>query len=190
MNGEIIHKKDLPSHIKMSQHLLDKCLFIVEVDLFGRPYYIPVTKEVERVIKMREPFKNGLTLADDTAMLQDIINAIYLQMRDTIGVEIHQKLSNQIEDGFSKLFELPLEKEINKRLDEQLPPHDDEQKKRLDKLETKISVFEDYTIEKIVEQKKRISALERFTIDRLVEQGVKQKEKPKVDENIERGAIA
>jgi len=196
MNDEVIAKKDLPSYVKMSKHLLDRCVFVLEVDLFGRPYYIPITKEVEQVIKFKEPFKNGVTLADNTGIIRDVINALYLQMRDTVGSEIHQQLSNQIEEGFSKLFELPLAKEISKRLNEQLPPHDEQpndEKKRLDKLEAKVSVFEDYTIEKIVEQKKRITALERFTIDHLVDKNmaiIKQKEKPKVDENIERGAIA
>jgi hypothetical protein len=195
MNDEVIAKKDLPSHIKLSQHLLDKCLFILEVDLFGRPYYIPITKEVERVIKMKEPFKNGVTLADDTDMFRDVINALYLQMRDTVGSEIHQHLSAQIEEGFSKLFELPLAKEISNRLNEKLPPHE-EQQKRIDKLESKISVFEEFTIERIVEQKKRLNALERFTIDHIAEISSKKKaiveEKKRVDandENIERGVI-
>lgn len=64
--------------------------------------------------------------------------------------------------------------------------------KRIDKLESKITVFEDYTIEKIVEQKKRLNALERFTIDNIAERNVtlqKKKQKNDVDENIERGVI-
>ena len=194
MNDEVIAKKALPSHVKLSQHLLDKCLFVLEVDLFGRQYFIPITKEIERIIKFKEPFKNGVTLADNTEMFQDVINALYLQIRDTVGSEIHQQLSNQIEEGFSKLFDLPLAKEISERLNMKLPPHDeksDEQKKRLDKLESKVSVFEDYTIEKIVEQKIRLKALEKFTIGHIAESVALQKKKPQdsIDENIERGVI-
>ena len=42
---------------------------------------------------------------------------MYLQIRDTIGGEIHQQLSTEIKDGFGKLVSNYLEKRIDTELD-------------------------------------------------------------------------
>ncbi len=120
MHGEIIKKKDLPKNISLSQHLLEQCTELVEIDFFGVKYYIPLTIEINKVIK-RGKFGHH-TLIKNDALLQDIINAVYLQIRDTVGADIHSQLSQQIEEGFSKMFSLPLAKKIDDQLNKALPP--------------------------------------------------------------------
>jgi hypothetical protein len=82
-------------------------------------YYIPITDDVKKIIK-RKKFGNINMIKNDD-LFQDIINSIYLQVRD-IGAEIHSELSQQIEEGFSKLFSLPLAKRINEQLNRKLLP--------------------------------------------------------------------
>jgi len=124
MHGEIIKKKDLPKNISLSQHLLEQCTEIVEIDFFGVKYYIPLTIEINKVIK-RGKFGHYNLIKNDN-LLQDIINAVYLQIRDTVGADIHSQLSQQIEEGFSKMFSLPLAKKIDDQLTKALPPPKEE----------------------------------------------------------------
>ena len=128
MQGQIINKKDLPKSISLSQHLLSRCTEVIEIDLFGREYYIPITEDIDRIIK-RGTFGN-INLIRNADLFQDIINSVYLQIRDTVGSEIHSQLSQQIEEGFAKLFHLPLAKEINKQLNMALPPKREEDGKQ------------------------------------------------------------
>ena len=123
MHGEIIPKKDLPKYVSLSQHLLEQCKDLVEVDFIGTKYYIPITEDVEKIIK-RGQFGN-VNLIRNADMFQDIINSVYLQIRDTVGREIHSNLSQQIEEGFSTLFNLPLAKKIDEQLNKALPPKRD-----------------------------------------------------------------
>lgn len=119
MQGEIIKKKDLPKHISLSPHLLGRCTELIEICYIGVKYYIPITDDVKKIIK-RKKFGNINMIKNDD-LFQDIINSIYLQVRD-IGAEIHSELSQQIEEGFSKLFSLPLAKRINEQLNRKLLP--------------------------------------------------------------------
>lgn len=120
MHGEIIKKKDLPKSVSLSQHLLEKCKDLVEIHFIGTKYYIPITEDIEKIIK-RGRFGN-VPLIRNADFFQDIINSVYLQIRDTIGSEIHSQLSQQIEEGFSTLFNLPLAKKIDEQLNKALPP--------------------------------------------------------------------
>jgi len=120
MQGEIIKKKDLPKHVSLSPHLLSKCKELIEISYIGVKYYIPITDDVKKIIK-RKKFGNINMIKNDD-VFQDIINSIYLQVRDTVGSEIHSELSQQIEEGFSKLFSLPLAKKIDEQLNRKLLP--------------------------------------------------------------------
>lgn len=126
MNGEIINKKDLPTDVSISKHLLDKCDELVEIDFLGVKYYIPITEDIEKIVK-RGRFGN-VTLIRNPDLFQDLINAVYLQIRDTIGADIHSQLSQQIEEGFSTLFSLPLAKRIDEQLNKALPPKREDDK--------------------------------------------------------------
>jgi hypothetical protein len=120
MHGEIIKKKDLPKYVSLSQHLLEQCEELVEVDFIGTKYYIPITEDVEMIIR-RGQFGH-MNMIKNADLFQDIINSMYLQIRDTVGSEIHSQLSQQIEEGFSTLFNLSLAKKINEQLNKALPP--------------------------------------------------------------------
>ena len=120
MHGEIIKKKDLPKSVSLSKHLLDRCSELIEIHLLGVYYYIPITDEVKQVIKRKK--LGRFDMIKNADLFQDILNSVYLQIRDTVGSEIHSNLSQQIEEGFSKLFSLPLAKKIDEQLNLALPP--------------------------------------------------------------------
>jgi hypothetical protein len=119
MNGEIIKKKDLPKYVSLSPYLLDKCKELIEIHLMGTKYYIPITGDVEKIIK-REKF-GRFPMIKNPDLFQDVINSVYLQIRDDVGAGIHRQLSQQIEQGFSTLFNLPLAKKIDEELNKTLP---------------------------------------------------------------------
>lgn len=126
MNGEIIKKNDIPKGIALSKHLLDKCDEVIVIQFLGVSYYIPITDDINRIIKRR--MFGCYTLVENADLFQDIINSVYLQIRDTIGIDIHDQLSRQIEEGFSKLFRLPLAKRIDEQLKIGLPTKNDDNK--------------------------------------------------------------
>ena len=123
--------KKLPKDVELSEHLKSQAECYIEIMHFGVRYYVPVTKEFKKIFKIRkrkgyyyfEDYKLGSNMR---AMLQDIISGVYLQIRDSIGAELHQQLSSEIKSGFAKMFDGFLGKKIetglnNKLLIEQKP---------------------------------------------------------------------
>ncbi len=53
---------------------------------------------------------------------RDVIIAVYMQIRDSIGADIHQQLSEQIKDGFENIFNDSLSKTITKKLNQKMLP--------------------------------------------------------------------
>ena len=81
----------------------------------GIRYYVPITKEFKKEFKVKRckqryeflSYKSEKRIED---FLRDIISSVYLQIQDTIGSEIYQQLNRNLEQGFSKLFEIHLGK--------------------------------------------------------------------------------
>ena len=101
-----IKKSELPEYVSVSPHHLEQCKELAVISHFGNKYYIPLTPMISKL----------LTHNCAEEIIRDIIGATYIQIRDTVGREIHQQLSGQIGEGFEKLFEKALFKEINQRL--------------------------------------------------------------------------
>lgn len=92
-----------------------------QVLLFGIPYFIPVTTELKKLLGVR--IRNGRAVyrvyADEHKienLFRDLVASVYLQIRDTVGSEIKDQLSRQMEDGFTNLFS----KMIGNRVDDAL----------------------------------------------------------------------
>jgi hypothetical protein len=79
-----------------------------------------------KVLKItRKDFSSGLRPIFPLleGFLQDIVAAVYLQVRDTVGAEIHRQLSTDIKDQFEKIFSERLEQVIEQKFEQkQLPP--------------------------------------------------------------------
>ena len=126
MSGDFAKK--IPKEIELSPDLKSRAKGYIEIMYFGVTYYIPVTKELQKVFNIKkikgqlsfENYKKGRYIRK---CLQDIIAGVYLQIRDTIGAELHQQLSRKIEEGFGNLFSNYLEKHIEDSLNIKLLEH-------------------------------------------------------------------
>ena len=124
MFGDFIIK--LPKDVPLSNDIKERAEGYMKISLFGIPYYIPITKEVKKLFKIKRSgkyfvFESYKKEQRFRKFVRDIVNSIYLQVRDTIGSEIHYKLRTQIEDGFGNMFSKILEKKINYGFQKLLP---------------------------------------------------------------------
>lgn len=98
----------LPEKNILSPYLIGKSTHWFYVLHFGRSYIIPVDKEMKKVID-----RIGIFKFKD--IVNDIIGAIYLQVRRRIGDDTETMLSQQIDDGFRKLYSDNLRKKIEEK---------------------------------------------------------------------------
>lgn len=120
---EILKKNKLPKDIPMSQHLKEKALGYFRVMFYGIHYYIPFTKDMKKVLRIKKEkerwvIPNQIKLDD---MFRTIVDSIYLQVRDTVGSEIHRTLDAELRATFSGLFENYLSKKIDDKFENLLP---------------------------------------------------------------------
>ena len=118
--------RKLPKDVPISNHIKERAEGYIKIGLFGILYYIPITKEAKKLFKIK---RKGKQLIFDSykdrqrfeRFIRDIINMVYLQIRDTVGSEIHSELKRQIEDGFGKMFNNLIDKKINQGFQKLLP---------------------------------------------------------------------
>jgi len=116
----------LPKDVPLSNDIKGRAEGYMKISLFGIPYYVPITKEVKKLFKIK---RRGRQFIFDSykkegrfrKFVRDIITSIYLQVRDTIGSEIHSQLRTQIEEGFGNMFNKILDKKINLGFQKLLP---------------------------------------------------------------------
>jgi len=119
---DIVYK--LPKGIKLSQYLKEKSLAYFRIKLYGHDYYVPITKDLKKALHLK--IRRGKIIFSNSNSyriedyLRDVIDGIYLQVRDVVCAEIHQSLTQEIHEGFDKMFSQPLwnriEGEANKKL--------------------------------------------------------------------------
>ena len=119
----ILKKNKLPKNIPMSQYLKEQALGYFCIQFYGVHYYIPFTKDMKKVLKIKKEkeywnIPNELNLDD---MLRTIVDSIYLQVRDTVGSEIHRDLDAELRETFSGLFENYLSNKIEDKFKKLLP---------------------------------------------------------------------
>ena len=117
----IIYK--LPKEVKLSQFLREKaeCGAYLEVMFTGRNYYLPITKQIKKQFHLIERkgkiiptnYKEFRILYD---ISQEIIDSIYLQLRDVVCFGIEQSLDQNLREGFSKLFEKFIESKVKEKV--------------------------------------------------------------------------
>lgn len=117
LGSYIIEKKDLPKHVSMSQDQLSKCEQIFVVMYVGVEYYIPMTPEVMKVMKLFESKRFNTRMED---FFQEVVRSVYMQIRDSVGAEVHRQLSDQIKDGFETMFESSLSNAIQNKLNQKM----------------------------------------------------------------------
>ncbi len=117
--------KKLPKGVESSPDIKSRAEGYIKIMHSGFDYYVPVTKELKKICRIQkrkgqlkfENYKIGRYLRK---CLRDIISGVYLQIRDEVGVELHQQLSQEIREGFGKLFSNYLEKRLETGLNQKL----------------------------------------------------------------------
>lgn len=92
----------------LSQHQIDNSEYWFYVLHQGNDYIIPVDKNMHKIIK-----KIGLWNFEGA--IRSVIDAIYLQVRQRVGDKIELMLSQQIDEGFRKLYSPKLRSKIQER---------------------------------------------------------------------------
>ena len=121
-------KSKLPKWVELCKDLRDGTSHFLVVHYFGRPFYIPVTKDVSRALgihmdgKVRDkPYKERGIFDKEQHIdcaLRDIISALYLQTRDNVLAEIEDSVKDDIHKRIDKLLSEPLRKELDARATE------------------------------------------------------------------------
>lgn len=116
-----IKKEDLPEDSHMSPDLLENHKEFISIKFYGKPYYIPLpaSRKLGKLIVQENE-------TEFERYIQFIISALYLQVRDTVGSEIHGRLSREIEEGLNKMFSQNLGRAVMERLDQKLLPGKEE----------------------------------------------------------------
>jgi coenzyme F420-reducing hydrogenase alpha subunit len=120
---EIIYK--LPKGIDLSQYIQDKSIAYYRVQYWGQTFYVPITKDMKKMFKMKIESGKILYSSFDNIkfgdMLRDIIGGIHLQIRDYVCSGIEKNLDQELREGFSKLFENYLHKRVKAEVIKKLP---------------------------------------------------------------------
>jgi len=114
----------LPDDVKLSPHIIGMSEGFVRVQFYGNDYYVPITKDLRKLLGIK--IKNGLLVLSykKEKLLQDyfrhFIDAIYLQLRDTIGAQVYEDLSEEIKKSFEDVFVKSLDNSIIQRLNQKM----------------------------------------------------------------------
>jgi len=129
----------LTEHIKkdanVSEYMRERAKFFGIIQLFGVEYYIPITNKVKKAFNIK--IVKGRMYGGDISVLEDfirdIINSVYLQVRDVVGADVYKNLSNEIKEKFENFFSDNLENVVMKGLNQKMLPAGDSEKIVVDK---------------------------------------------------------
>jgi len=127
---EFIRTQDLPKDCHTSPHHKENHWFAV-VLMAGTSYYIPMTKDLRRTFgvsvnrSQRPVFKSNSNSLELEKFIRDIINSVYLQIRDTVGAEVYRSTSSDIKERFEKMYEEGLWNSIDSKLENKMVPIDE-----------------------------------------------------------------
>ena len=115
----IILKNKLPKNVQLSPDIKDRAEAYIEIMMHGSKFYVPVTKELKKIVKIS---KRGNKYLFPTYVLEkrldhflrDFLQIMYLQIREEVGSEIHSSLSQELSEGFKGLFSNYLANRIDK----------------------------------------------------------------------------
>ena len=114
---DIIPKNKLLKSVELSPDIKKRAEGYIVIMKYGLRYYIPITKELKKIFKISRRGKKFLFpswSAEHRAErhFRDFIMVMYLQVRQDVGAEIQRHLSQELKDGFEKLFDPFIENKI------------------------------------------------------------------------------
>jgi len=114
--------KELPVGVPMSQHLLDGAECFAAVKHFGCDYWVPITPKMKRLFgihEIRGEFRvDHESLLDHT--LSQVVYAVHLQVRDTIGRDVEQSIKRDVSERFERLFSDQMHNRVSQAMDDHL----------------------------------------------------------------------
>jgi hypothetical protein len=117
---------ELPANVPTSPDLKERALAWIEFRSIGGTYYAPITKEAKKLLGLHTVLGKLVLSYDQINLLEkyvhDIYWALYIEIRDTVGSEIHDSISEDIKKQFHNMFSKKLGDTIEKGLDKRLMP--------------------------------------------------------------------
>ena len=114
MFGDIVY--DIPEGTPISRDIRERSLAYMEIGLFGRKYYVPITKQVKKLfnLKMRQGrfLINYDKQSDMQKMFQDSIRMVQMQIRHDVAGEAVDEIMQDIRNGFDKILRPKVEEMI------------------------------------------------------------------------------
>lgn len=124
---EVIKLQDLP--VKVCEDLRDRYKYWTVVRSLGKSYYIPVSKKALNTIDTIVPNRMGRVTAPKTERyMQDVVAALFLQIRESVGDGIQAHLEQKISEGFQSLLQNGLNQVIRSEMENRLPAPQIEEK--------------------------------------------------------------
>jgi len=116
---KFIPTEKLPEDAMTCIDMKQRAKFYAVVKYYGVDYYIPVTKEMKRLFKIKYRREQVWTELDGVdRFLRDLVASVYFQVRDTVGKEVKRSLSTEIKDRFEELFSENLSWVVTKQLED------------------------------------------------------------------------
>jgi len=117
-----IKPNELPKDVQTSLHHRKYSELFLPISLYGIQFYIPITKKFRIFLGIKKdkgayPYEGTKKLE---SFLQKLVDAVYLQVRDTIGVEIKSELSSQMQESFAKIFDESIDKKVDLLLNQKM----------------------------------------------------------------------
>ncbi len=120
---DIITYSKIPAEYRktLSLYIREKALAYFIILLYGLKYYIPLTVGLKKLLRIKKVKNNFIfpsykaeRLLED--FLRTVVDSLYLQVRDTVGTEVHRELDSELRESFSKLFENFLVKKVESKM--------------------------------------------------------------------------
>jgi hypothetical protein len=115
-----------PKGLELSEDLREQAEGYMRFLSFGHSYWIPLTKKMKKAFGI---YRRGSQLDfkemdeyDVADILQTILRALHLQVRDTVGAKIAGDLSAQLTGFLRARFDTAIRGAVDQRLTEKLLP--------------------------------------------------------------------
>ena len=120
-------KQKLPQGVKVCDWTKERSEGYIEVGHFGRPYYIPVTKEMKRLFGISRRgsklgFKTMRGDMDAEKFLRETVGALLSQVGQAVGDGIQQELNQKLTTFLTETLEPHFEEMIQGKIDQHLLP--------------------------------------------------------------------
>lgn len=109
-----------PKEYYISPDMKKRAKLFIIVSLLGDEYCVPITENMKRLFGIRIiKGKVKISWKDEKVLrefLQDVIGSVYFQVRDTVGQEVSENLSQEIQNGLEKIFKPRLDGMVKERI--------------------------------------------------------------------------